>query len=186
MTTLEQERPLLVPAARAGTPRVFESVTGRRARIMRVAGSGAGVLALGWLVALGLAMLGAAQIPGASRSANAPVSRPARAVPQANISRALHRQRAIQAPRALVAAQPQRRRAEAKVAPRSRSAARTLRPAERSVAPSGPAGPPTPVATASPRQGWARHGWKSPPGQTRTKPANGSHGQGGSHSPVKG
>jgi hypothetical protein len=193
MTTLEQEQPFLGPA----TPEhVFASANGRRARFMRVAGSGAGVLALGWLVALGLAILGAASIPGALPGASEPASRPARAVPRADTSRPVHGQRATRALRAPVAAQPLRHHAVAAVALPSTAAARRLSPPERSVAPSAPAAPPAPVATASSRQGWARHGWKAPPGQTRTKPdrrradpttaVDGSHGKSGSHSPPKG
>jgi hypothetical protein len=190
MTTLEQEQPFL---GRAALEHVFASATGRRARFMRVAGGGAGVLAVAWLVALGLAILGAAGIPDALRGAKGQAPAPARATNRAEVSRVVRTHREALAPPAPAAA-PLRRHGQAPTtAPASRTAAGTAAPVERSVASSAAA------ATPAPQKGWARRGWTAPPGQTKTKPrprrdssstdspaANVSHGQSGSHSPPKG
>jgi len=196
MTTLEQEQPFLGPAA---PEHVFASANGRRARLMRVAGAGASVLAVAWLVALGLAVLGAAGIPDALRNAKGQVRAPARATNRAGVSRVMRTHRGALAPPA-PAAVPARRHGQAPTtAPASRPAPNTAAPVERSVTSSAPAAPTAAMTTAAPRRGWARRGWTAPPGQTKTKPsprrhgsstespaANVSHGQSGSHSPPKG
>ncbi len=196
MTTLEQEQPFLGPAA---PEHVFASANGRRARFVRVAGGGAGVLAVAWLVALGLAILGAAGIPDTLRGAKSQAPAAARATNRAEVSRFVRTHRGAPAPPARAAA-PARRHGQAPTtAPASRPARNTAAPVKRSVASSAAVAPTAAVTTAAPRKGWARRGWTAPPGQTKTKPrprrdgsstdspaANVSHGQSGSHSPPKG
>jgi hypothetical protein len=196
MTTLEQEQPFLGPAA---PEHVFASANGRRARFMRVAGGGAGVLAVAWLVALGLAILGAAGIPGALRGAKGQASAAARATNRAEVSRVVRTHRGALASPTSAAAAPRRHGQASTTAPASRPAPGPAAPVERSVASSAAVAPTAAVTTAAPRKGWARRGWTAPPGQTKTKPrprrdgsstdspaANVSHGQSGSHSPPKG
>src|SRR5437660_10619550 len=52
------------PIERAGDPHVFAAATGRRAGVLRAVGIVAGVLALAWLAALALSLLGARTLPG--------------------------------------------------------------------------------------------------------------------------
>jgi hypothetical protein len=197
MTTLEQEQPFLGPAA---PEHVFASANGRRARFVRVAGGGAGVLAVAWLVALGLAILGAAGIPDTLRGAKSQAPAAARATNRAEVFRRVVRtHRGALAPQAPAAAPPRRHGQAPTTAPAARPAPGTAAPVKRSVASSAAVAPTAAVTTAAPRKGWARRGWTAPPGQTKTKPrprrdgsstdspaANVSHGQSGSHSPPKG
>jgi hypothetical protein len=196
MTTLEQEQPFLGPAA---PEHVFASANGRRARFMRVAGGGAGLLAVAWLVALGLAILGAAGIPDGLRGAKSQAPTAARATNRAEVSPVVRTHRAALAPPAPAVAPPRRHGQAPTTAPASRPPTGTAAPVARSVASSAAVAPTAAVTTAAPRKGWARRGWTAPPGQTKTKPrprrdgsstdspaANVSHGQSGSHSPPKG
>src|SRR5438046_7851757 len=52
------------PIERAGDAHVFAAASGRRAGVLRAAGIVAGVLALAWLAALALSLLGAGALPG--------------------------------------------------------------------------------------------------------------------------
>ncbi len=204
MATLEHEQLLGGRAASAGDTHVFAAATGRRARVLLLAGVVAGVLALGWLAALGLALLGARGFPGALPGAKADApdsvpSHPFRVVPARSGQRAPGFPAASSPGNGLT--QP---------------AARTTRTDARAVAASvvsfrRPAAPPAATAPAVPapveapaarQRGWGRGGRTMPPGQTRRDqpPPHGGvrsgntpavtrttpPGQAGSHAPNKG
>jgi hypothetical protein len=204
MATLEHEqRPLGGPSAPAHDRQVFAAADGRRARIVGVTGVGAGALAVGWLVALGLALLGAGAVPGALPGAphvrHAPTARTNRVA-------AAHVSRTRPTPHAAVPAAARQMTAPSRAqAPHARTpAARpTVVPAPSSiVAPAAAARAPA-QGQAPPSRGWTRRGWTQPPGQTRrdrpsprgggrsahvaTAPAMSSPpGHGGSHGSKKG
>jgi hypothetical protein len=182
---------------------VFAAATARRARVLWALGIGAGVLALAWLVALGLAVLGAGTLPGVLP---ADAARPAHRAPA-------HRAPAHRAPAQQFTYSKGRRPAQVPARPQH-PAPQATRPGKRApstaAASSTPAAfvAPAPVATpqapASRGQGWARSGWNAPPGRARrTQPPPGkgaglskrqadtsttttAPGQSGSHSPKKG
>ncbi len=152
MATLEHEQVLCGRAAH-----VFAAATGRRARVLRMTGIAAGVLAVGWLAALGLALFGAGAFPGALPGikthgpASAP-SHPVRSTPVRGAAR-------VPGFPAAGASSGIRR------APPARTTAVSAR---RPVAPVAAAAPAAPAQASAPSgQGWARRGWTAPPGQTR-------------------
>ena len=157
MATLEHDA-LHGQRARPHERHVFASHDGRRQRFLRVAGIVAGALALAWLAALALALVGDSSLPvlpapAAMRDAPA---RAASAPPRH--SHAIRR--AASTPRPLQAG-------PARVHPASAArAARTAAPA-----PPTPAAPVTPAAPAqtavTPQRGWARRGRTAPPGQAK-------------------
>lgn len=183
MAAFEHERPLPGgrPAA-ARDPHVFAAPTRRRARALQFGALCSAVLALAWIAALAVALLGADALPGALPAAKAsPAARPApigatersaaRSVPDAAPGRrsaALRRE-------IKVAAAPERATARASVTVASPAAP---------VAP--PAAPAPAAPPAAPRQGWARRGWAAPPGHVKPDRAAGkvsgtTPGQSGSH-----
>jgi hypothetical protein len=169
MATLEHEQLLGGRAASVGDAHVFAAATGRRAWMLRLAGVVAGVLALGWLAALGLALLGALAFPGALPGAKAGGSAPD-SVP----SDPLRVVPAQQAPGSPAAAFPRGEGLARPVAPTTLSDARTavtrVVSTRRPVTPLATTAPavPAPVeAPAAPRQSSGRRGRTAPPGQTR-------------------
>lgn len=176
MATLEHEQLIPGGQSRPGEQHIFVSPYGRRQRALRLAGLLAGALALVWLVALGLAMVGSARlaglpVPGAQRvafardaSATAAVPAPRRHSPTGG-----HEARAASSTPGRV--EPQS--ASARTNPARTTAPATTPPA---VLPAPAASvtsatPPLEAATPS-RHGWARRGWTVPPGQTkRDQPA---------------
>jgi hypothetical protein len=184
-----------LPAIRPATDRhVFAAATARRARILWTVGIGAGLLALAWLVALALALLGAGTLPGvlpadvAHRGHHAQSNRTPAHQPQSPTSRAPEQ----------ASARPQEPAARA-TRSASANSVRSTAPAASTPAPAVAATPVvTPQTPVSRGQGWARRGWTEPPGHARKPPpvkdkhqADGSTrttapGQSGSHSPKKG
>ena len=175
MATLEHEHTLVGPAAaRPADPHVFVSATGRRARLLRTVGIGAGVAALAWLAALAFALLGVGRLPGlipgtktlrpdpaAVRTprAHAAVASPQREMPAAA--------QALRARRAMATTPPAR---TALATPPARTAVATTPRATGRVPTKAAAAPATvlvtPMAPATaPTKGWAKRGWTTPPGQ---------------------
>ena len=169
---------------RTRDPHVFAAATGRRAGVLRAVGIIAGVLALAWLAALALSLLGAGTLPGLLPGAAH------RGVP-----------RRLQSPAAV-------RKAPAPVTQEKpvRPVARTTHPATAAAsnvssshsapvvtAPVTPAPAAAPQAPPSREQGWARRSCSAPPGQTRRGTGNGKKqadpktppAQSGSHVPPK-
>jgi uncharacterized protein (DUF58 family) len=148
----------------APDPHVFAAATGRRAGVLRAVGIVAGVLALAWLAALALSLLGAGTLPGL--------------LPGAAHRGLPHR---LQSPAAA-------RKVPVPVRPKelARPVARTAPPATATAAnasyshagsvvtaPAAPAPAAAPQAPPSRGQGWAHRGWSAPPGQTRKGTGNG-------------
>jgi hypothetical protein len=165
MATLEHELIRRGPE-RPREHHVFVSAGGRRRRALRAAGLVAGGLALVWLVALGLALAGSTRLPGLP----VPEAKPAAAGAASAASTAAP----APAPGGahVVPARPMTsRRLEPRPAARSLSQTQPVRttPSVTRAAPVTPATSatsPAPTA-ATPTQGWSRHGWTAPPGQTK-------------------
>jgi len=212
MATLEQEH--AIPGRRSlppGEQHVFAADDGRRARLTRVAGLATAALALVWLAALGVAMLGAGRLPGVSFP-------PSKQVGHAPDAATGYRSPFMQSPARRSAAWPAVRAPRRSEPQRpSAQAGRVQHPAPAPEVLSNPVGvvvpraadpgraAPAPVQAPTLPQGWARRGWAAPPGQTkRDEPVSGGAGaprrsgtpattnaiatttQGDPHSPKKG
>jgi hypothetical protein len=183
MATVEYgNRTTREPISPARDPHVFAAATGRRAGVLRAVGIVAGVLALAWLAALALSLLGAGTLPGL--------------LPGAAHRGLPHR---LQSPAAARKAPVPVRQNEL-----ARPVDRTARPATATASnvssspgasvvttPVTPA-PAAPQAPPSRGQGWVRRGWSAPPGQTRKGTGSGKKadptmppGQSGSNVPPK-
>jgi len=172
------------PIERAGDPHVFAAASGRRAGVLRAVGIVAGVLALAWLAALALSLLGAATLPGLLPGASHPVLSERHKAPPAG--------RPTQVP--IRHTEPVRT-----IAWTSRNATATAsnvsssHSAPRVTAAVTPAPAAAPQAPTSRGQGWAQRGLSAPPGQTRKGTGNGRKqpdpttppGHSGSHVPPK-
>src|SRR5919197_3459244 len=161
MATLEHDA-LRGERARPHERHVFVSHDGRRQRVLRVAGIVAGALALAWLAALALALVGDSSLPvlPAPATMRDAQERAASAPPRHSHAT----RQAVSTPRPL-------QQGPAKVHPASAvpvpaSAARTA-----ASAPPTPTAPVTPAAPAqtpvTPQRGWVRSGWTAPPGQVK-------------------
>jgi hypothetical protein len=173
------------PIAPAGDPHVFAAATGRRAGVLRAVGIVAGVLALAWLAALALSLLGAGTLPGLLPGA----------------AHRVDQQRHRSPPSVRPATVPVRQRELARPVTRvSRPATATASHASSSHSATVVSVPVTPAPAAAPPQappsrgqGWTRRGRSAPPGQTRAGTGNGRKladpttppGQSGSHVPPK-
>lgn len=170
MATIEREHEL------ARVPNefpVFVASDGRRARRLRLAATGIGVLALLWLVALAAGMLGFGSLPGISTPMGR-IGGPDEAPSQRS---------EIKAPTPVQSSQ--RRSELIGASERSGGAATPTQPAGVRVASTGsrakpvarrPQAPPPatvqpvqpqPALPPPPQQGWARHGRPAPSGYTR-------------------
>jgi hypothetical protein len=171
MATLEDEHLFRAARARPREQHVFVSRGGRRQRLLRAGGLGAGALALAWLTALGLAMAGSTRLPGlpAPAAADATPARPASDTASASRS---HTGVVSRRPSSAVASRPVQTRPSRGAAVEADATAPTaptpVLPASRPApaASFAPAAPPA-QARVTPQQGWARNGWTAPPGQTK-------------------
>jgi hypothetical protein len=150
-----------LPGLRAQERHVFVSHDGRRQRVLRIVGMVAGVLALAWLAALGLALGGGTSLP-LLRAPGAKQDAPKHAASaQPRHSHAIRQATAHPHARPL---RPEPATLHDSAAPPAAPAPAlgTTRPAP--AVPVTPAVPvqPTPVTT---QRGWARRGWTAPPGQ---------------------
>ena len=162
---------------------VFVATDDRRARRLRYAAAAVGVVALAWVAALAIGMLGFGRLPSVSfplvargvdpvsseRAEPTPAPRPA-------VSRAESIARARTAARPAAAASPRPTTAVKRTSSRPRAAvAATPSRHDSRVSPRRRAAPiqavqppsPAPAATTLARQGWARRGATAPPGQDR-------------------
>jgi len=145
---------------------IFVARDGRRARLIVRAAVVATVLAVLWIVGLGIGMLGFGSLPGVSlvkrSSPPSPVA-PAERVPAAaqKTARELLAAKAASA----VVAPAQARNASVRARAQRRAAAKKASAA----AATAPAPPPAPAAVnpAQRTKGWARRGSQAPPGQVR-------------------
>jgi hypothetical protein len=153
--------------SRADEP-VFVARDGRRARRLRIAGIVAGVLAIVWVVGLGVGMVGFGSLPGVAlvkgagaRHHSAPLQA---AVPDASrhASRVLAAD--VEVVRQHVNETATAHRAAAVVGKR-RAAARRAARAPAATPPAAAA--PAPVNPAAPTRGWSRKGYSAPRGQVR-------------------
>jgi hypothetical protein len=174
MATLEQEH--AIPGRRSlppGKQHVFAADDGRRARLTRAAGLATAALALVWLAALGVAMLGAGRLPGLLLPR-------AKQVGRAPDAATAHRSPFVQSPAARSATRPgvptprrstpQRPSAQAdRVEHPTRAPEVLSNPAPAVVPRAADPAPAAPATVQAPalRQGWARQGWTAPPGQTK-------------------
>jgi hypothetical protein len=155
-----------VQTTSAGDEAVFVARDGRRARRLRNAAIAAGVLALLWVVGLGVGMIGFGSLPGVALVKGAKAdSRVPTPPPPVTAQRATDR--------SLVAEAGAARRVTARIARAQVSAtviARRTNPVSRShgpaVAPPAPATQ-TPANPAARTRGWARKGYQAPRGQLR-------------------
>jgi hypothetical protein len=208
MATLEHEQQLFRRrSAPAGDPHVFAAPNGRRARILGLGGVCAGVLALGWLAALGLAMVGAGGslgvLPGAKHDGRAADGMPAHRAAFLDMASARPTPRPGASP--IGRRQFPRQRSETTRVPAPAAGSAVVSAKDRPVASpaAAPQALPPPKAAATPRQGWARQGRTAPPGQMKREqppPRGGGHsgetpaatsttptpGQGSSHGSKKG
>ena len=169
MAALEQEHGILGPRPRPAIERsVFAADGERRPRLLRLVGLGTAALSLVWLAALGVAMLGGGRLPGVPLS-NAQVPR----VPDATSKQGspFEHGSPLERPGRPAAAQS-RVPAPLRSETQHPSALAAVRRAPQPVAPPQAADPlpvaPAPAPEPSPsRQGWARRGWATPPGQAK-------------------
>ena len=162
MTTLETN----VEQAPHVDEAVFVARDGRRARRLRNVAVLAGVLAIVWIVGLGVGMLGFGSLPGVAlvKGARADSRKPAPA-PSVAAKRATARSLAAEARAA--------RRISARLARTDRAAATTARRAAGSKVSHRPVLTPPAAATQTPvnptarTRGWARKGYQAPRGQLR-------------------
>jgi hypothetical protein len=149
---------------------VFVAGDGRRARRLRHAAVIVGVLAVLWIVGLGIGMLGFGSLPGVALVKGAHNDSPAAKAPRAPLAGHFDAQRLL--------ASEVRLRQKVAVASRraGRSTARsssghpavTRRTSHRPAAKPSTATPtPTPVNPAQRTRGWARKGYSAPRGQLR-------------------
>jgi hypothetical protein len=152
---------------------VFAAPNGRRARILGLGGVCAGVLALGWLAALGLAMVGAGgslgMLPGAKHDALAPDGMPAHRATFLDMASARPTPRPGVSPIGRRQFPHQRSEATQGPAPAARSAVVSAQDRPVASPAAAPQGLLPPKAAATPRQGWARQGRTAPPGQMKRK-----------------
>jgi hypothetical protein len=149
---------------------VFVASDGRRARRLRLAASAIAVLALLWLAALAVGMLGFGRLPGLST----PLGRIGGAdKAQSERSESRSPTPARSEPRSadlIVAPERSGRPSASQQSARGRAAVKraNAKPAARRprTTPPAPAVQPQP-APPPPQQGWARHGRPAPPGYTR-------------------
>jgi hypothetical protein len=160
---------------------VFVASDGRRARWLRCAGAAAVILGCLWLAGLGVGMLGFGQLPGLSlpsigRAADGPSLDRVTPTPRSSqVSPAVAGTMPIG--QRAAAARPARKASKALRASHTTATAKVTRPTRartvsKPAAPIQAVQPPVaaaPAAPASPplRQGWARRGWSTPPGETR-------------------
>jgi hypothetical protein len=154
MATLEHEQ---LGAGQAIAPtresHVFAAATGRRAGVLRALGIAAGVLALAWLAALALSLLGAGSLPGLLPEAVH------RGLPQRHQSPSAGRTAPARVRQRLLA-RPAARAVHPATAAASKASSHSSSVVTAPVTPA-------PAASASRRQGWVRRGWSAPPGQMR-------------------
>lgn len=174
MAIFEHEQQLVGRrSAPAGDPRVFAAPNGRRARILGLGGVCAGVVALGWLAALGLAMVGAGGslgvLPGAKHEGRAPDGMPAHTAAFLDVARARPTPRPGASPIGRRQFPHQRSETTQVPAPAARSAVVSAQDRPVASLAAAPQGLLPPKAAATPRQGWARQGRTAPPGQMKRK-----------------
>jgi len=164
MSTTEEQTLRMRPHDEA----VFVARDGRRARRLVRAAVVVTVLAVLWIVGLGIGMLGFGSLPGVSllerSSPPSPVA-PVERVPAAARDTA----RKLLAAKAASASVDSARAATLKASARARAQRRAAaKKAQRAAA--GVPAPPPPAAAVNPAQrtrGWARTGAEAPPGQVR-------------------
>jgi hypothetical protein len=148
---------------------VFVAGDGRRARRLRHAAVIVGVLAVLWIVGLGVGMLGFGSLPGVALVKGAHNDPPAAKAPQAQLAGQFDAKR-------LLASEVRLRQKAAGASLRARrSAARsssghpavTRRTSHRPAAKPTTTATPTPVNPAQRTRGWARKGYSAPRGQLR-------------------
>ena len=164
MTTLETK---VEPATAQAHEAVFVAHNGRRARRLRNAAILIGVLAILWIVGLGVGMLGFGSLPGVGlvKGARADSRTPAPA-PSVTARGATARSLAAEA-RAVRRISARIANAHAAATATAMRAARVSKASHRPVVTPPAAATQTPVNPALRTRGWARKGYQAPRGQLR-------------------